>query len=91
MQQKLNVFNKIRNFAIFEAKRLLAAEKVLPDWEVRFSPKEISEKTGLAVSTIKRFINGALRPNNKSRTYGCLAAYGVAAFDTVYLQSQLWF
>jgi len=88
--QKLNTFNKIRRFAIEESKRLLNEDKVFPDWEVRFSLKEISEGTGLAVSTVKRFINGALCPN-KSRTYGCLAAYGKKAFDTIYLQHQLWY
>lgn len=91
--QKSRVHKAIRDWYMNECKKALEADVVYPEWPAFWGGmcQQCACATGLSMSTINRFWNGAVKPNNKPRTFGCIAAYGQRAFDTAFLQSQLWF
>ena len=90
--QKKRTHRRIREWVVSDVRKALADEAVLGTWAYPMSmPKRCSKETGLAVSTVKRFWNGAVRPNGILRTYDAIAAYGIKAFDTQYMHTQLWF
>ncbi len=91
--QKHRVQRAIREWLLSEAKKSIAEDSVIPSWIALWKGmrNQCARETGLSLSTINRYWNGAVAAGGKFRTFECLDIFGIKAFDVATLNRHFWF